>query len=72
MAGASSSSEVKPAAHVQVAMLIGQSVLLGLLVDYFSEVGARQVQVDCLELELELPAQYSTRDAYLAALGEDS
>lgn len=48
-------------------MLIGQTLLLGILVDYFTDVGVGQVQVDCFAMEV--PAQDS-RGAYLAALGE--
>jgi hypothetical protein len=49
-------------------MLIGQSVLLGFLVDYFSDVSSAQVREDCFGVDL--PGQYSARDAYLAAFGE--
>ena len=49
-------------------MLVGQSVLLGLLVDYFSDVSSNQVTMDCFNMEL--PGQSSARDAYLAAFGE--
>ncbi len=55
---------------VQVAMLVGQSILLGLLVDYFTEVSSEQVRQDCFGEES--PSTSSSRDAYLAALGEKS
>ena len=50
-------------------MLIGQSLLLGELVDYFTEVNTDQVVMDCRNITL--PEQsISTRDAYLAAMGK--
>lgn len=51
-------------------MLIGQSILLGLLVDYFTDVNRNQVVNDCIaNVTMSVPSS-STRDAYLAAMGE--
>ncbi len=50
-------------------MLVGQSLLLGELVDYFTDVGQRQFLVECVGVPVSSGA-LSTTGAYLAALGE--
>ena len=54
-------------AFLQVAMLVGQSLLLGELVDYFTDVSERQFLSDCITGQ---PQTLSRTGAYLAALGE--
>lgn len=49
-------------------MLIGQSLLLGELVDWFTDVNTEQVLTECVA-NTTVP-DTSTRDAYLAAFGE--
>lgn len=49
-------------------MLVGQSLLLGELVDYFTDVSQRQFLSECIGLPSS--ETLSTTGAYLAALGE--
>ena len=54
---------------LQVAMLVGQSLLLGELVDYFTDVGQQQFLEDCVGVPAS-SGVLSTTGAYLAAFGE--
>lgn len=53
---------------LQVVMLVGQSLLLGELVDYFTDVGQGQFVTECIGLPSS--GTLSTTEAYMAALGE--
>ena len=62
----------------QVAMLIGQSLILGELVDYFTEVSTTQISETCFpsgarnltNVTRSNFATSSSRDAYLYAFGK--
>ena len=49
-------------------MLVGQSLLLGELVDYFTDVGQGQFLTECIGMQPS--GTLSTTEAYMAALGE--
>ncbi len=53
---------------MQVSMLVGQSLLLGELVDYFTDVSQQQFVSECIGVPSS--EVLSTTGAYLAALGE--
>ncbi len=50
-------------------MLLGQSLLLGELVDYFFDVGRNQTITDCF-MGIDIGISFSVRNAYLYALGQ--